>query len=102
MARKDDDREPERAAILGRRAQLVACAVVAGVGLPECVSCLSVAATKGGRNASRPRGFRWGTASAGAPGENAGEAAFCLTIAETGGHPARVQAAKQEEARRYV
>ena len=98
MAGRDDDRELERAAILRRRAQLVACAVVAGVGLPECSGyCLSMPPTNsGGTSAAGAAGM---PSSAGvAAGENAGEGgqAFCLTIAETAGAPAAGAAAGGE------
>lgn len=83
MARRDDDRELERAVILRRRAQLVTCAVVAGVGLPSCEPsyCLSPPAPAlGGTPAT-------GGAST---AENAGEGgqAFCLTVADAAGAPA--------------
>ncbi|HYJ10157.1 MAG TPA: hypothetical protein VEX18_14140 [Polyangiaceae bacterium] len=90
MAGHHHDRELERAAILRRRAQLVACAMVAGVGLPQCSTCLSPADNTGGAPVG-PIGSSGAPTGAGAAaGENGGEGgqAFCLTIAEPGGAPA--------------
>ena len=91
MAEQGEERQRERAAILRRRAQLMACAVVAGVALPECArNCLSIAEPNAGGTAATLGGAGAGTTaclSAGVPGlENAGQGgqAFCLTIAEAG------------------
>lgn len=85
MARNDDDRELERAAILRRRTQLMACVMAAGAGLPHCNPgyCLSVAAPAVG---GMPTNGGTPTHSG---NENAGEGgqAFCLTVAEPGGAP---------------
>jgi hypothetical protein len=86
MARHDDERERERAAILRRRGQLMACAMVAGVGLPHCEPsyCLSVAVPDGGGMPAHG-----GTPThAGDANSGEGGQAFCLTIAEPGGAPA--------------
>jgi hypothetical protein len=96
MAGHHDDRELERAAILRRRAQLVACAMVAGVGLPECArTCLSPIFEAGGAPAATAGSAGMLTTAGAASGENTGEGgqAFCLTIAETGGESAAGAAA---------
>jgi hypothetical protein len=92
MAQQKDERAVERDAILRRRAKLAACAVMAGVGLPECSSvCLSIAEpNRGGSSAivAGAGGSETACLSAGAPGiDSAGQGgqSFCLTIAETAG-----------------
>jgi hypothetical protein len=92
MAQQKDERAVERDAILRRRAKLAACAVMAGVGLPECSRvCLSIAEpNRGGSSAivAGAGGSETACLSAGAPGiDSAGQGgqSFCLTIAETAG-----------------
>lgn len=88
MTEQDEDRQVERLTILRRRAQLMACAVVAGVGTPQCAACLSPIPPAA--SAGMPSGSGGSPASGGAGvEENAGQGgqAFCLTIAENGGAP---------------
>ena len=75
MSQFDDERERARAAILKRRAQLVAYAVAAGVSVPACSGryCLSVAPPNGGSSSG-------GSSSTAGNGATAG---YCLSV--TGG-----------------
>jgi hypothetical protein len=75
MSQFDDERERARAAILKRRAQLVAYAVAAGVSVPACGGsyCLSFADPNGGRSSG-------GSSSAAGNGATAG---YCLSVAGT-------------------
>ena len=100
MAKLDDDRQAERAAILRRRAQLAACAVAAGVALPHCSgrTCLEppFSGGAGGSAAAGAGGTTSGAGGAAVPclstggsisigGSAEGGQAFCLTIADSAG-----------------
>jgi hypothetical protein len=73
----DDERERARAAILKRRAKLMAYAVAAGVTAPACSGryCLSIAAPNGGSSSG---GSSNGGSSSG--GGNGATAGYCLSV----------------------
>ena len=75
MSQFDDERPRARAAILKRRAQLVAYAVAAGVSVPACSGryCLSIQEPSGGSSSG-------GNASTAGNGATAG---YCLSVAGT-------------------